>query len=136
MLGGLQSAYLAIQGESCDEARIEGLSVDLEVMKDPDDIDQKKELCRWIVKLDMSTVINNMTYLTFLPPITTMPRLEGRMRGGAVVSLYLDSTLFAYAQWKLTHEEVKGINDEGSLQCSWLQSWVGTTEWVTPEWSD
>jgi len=96
---------------------------------------QKKELIRWIVKLDISTLLNNLQILTIATPMTTVPRLEGRMRGGAVVNLQLDSAYFAYASWKLIHEEVRGINEEGSKQCSWMQSWVGTTEWAAAPWN-
>jgi hypothetical protein len=134
-MAGMQQAYFGVQAETTDEAKIEGLSIDLEVMKDPDDIDQKRELIRWIVKLDISTLLNNLQILTIATPMTTAPRLEGRMRGGAVVNLQLDSAYFAYASWKLTHEEVRGINEEGSLQCGWMQSWVGTTEWAAAPWN-
>jgi hypothetical protein len=134
-MASMQQAYFGVSAESQDEARIEGLSIDLEVMKDPDDPDQKKEMIRWIVKLDLSTVINNLQSLIIATPMTTAPKLEGRMRGGSVVNLQLDSAYFAYASWKLTHEEVRGINEEGSLQCSWVQSWVGTTEWANAPWN-
>jgi hypothetical protein len=136
----LPTGLFGVQQDKIDESKITRLSANLEVRRkasaveeDPDSTDEE---VRWVLSCDVEQTLENVTNIDIATNQTQTATISGRIRGGSVLTLQPDSAYFTNGNWRITKDEVVGINDDGSLQAVQSQTWIAVSEWIDAEWNE
>ena len=128
------TGFLAATSAVEDVLRIESISCDTEV-RQKKGADNDEEI-RVIVKLTISTIREDVNGIFQGSPVLTESNFNGVVRGGTIFNVQFDLAYFANTSWRLMHDELAGINEEGSKQARQTQSWVGVTAWTDSPWNE